>query len=103
MTETGLVSWQERPLLDEVLRGEDEVPRITLRTMLPMFAQEAFTRTQLRGLFAIAYRGEATIGQFAELISVGQPSASVLADRLVQAGLIERKSDTHDCWRTLGR
>ena len=106
MTDTAVARAPDRAarrqaLLDEVLRAEDEVSWITLRTMPPMFAQGAFTWTQLRGLFAIAYRGEATIGQFAELMGVGQPSASVLADRLVRDGLIERKSDTRDRRRTL--
>src|SRR5579863_5792540 len=51
---------------------------------------------QLKGLFAIARKKQSTISQFAELLRIGRSAASLLVDRLVQDGLVERAEDTED-------
>ncbi|MBF6592027.1 MAG: MarR family transcriptional regulator [Ktedonobacterales bacterium] len=58
---------------------------------------------QLKTLFALAAEGPATIGQVAERLSVGLPTASHLVERLVRAGLVERTEDPTDRRRALAR
>jgi DNA-binding MarR family transcriptional regulator len=43
----------------------------------------------------------ATVGRLAELFGIGLPAASVLADRLVRAGYVDRNEDTSDRRRVL--
>jgi len=56
---------------------------------------------QLKTLFVIARSGPASIGQVAETLRVGLPTASHLTDRLVQEGLVCRSVDSEDRRRTL--
>jgi DNA-binding MarR family transcriptional regulator len=54
------------------------------------------------GIF-LFHHGPATIGRLADTFHIGQPAASVLVDRLVGLGLVERHEDPLDRRRTLAR
>lgn len=60
-----------------------------------------FSMPQLKTLLTLYNAGALSIGHIAELLGVGQPTASHLVDRLVQAGLVERTEDSEDRRRTL--
>ena len=54
------------------------------------------TSTQAGALFAIPAEGGASVNAVAEALSLAQSAASVLVQRLEQAGLIERETDPAD-------
>ncbi|MHB9059136.1 MAG: MarR family winged helix-turn-helix transcriptional regulator, partial [Bacillota bacterium] len=56
---------------------------------------------QIKGLFALAKSGGATIGRLAERLGVGEPTASLLVDRLVRQGWVVRGEDPEDRRRTI--
>ncbi len=59
------------------------------------------TMAQLKVLLTLAFEGQATIGKIAETLGIGQPTASHLVDRLVQAGLAQRVEQSTDRRYTL--
>ena len=59
--------------------------------------------SQIRLLLALAHIAPATIGQLADYLRIGQSAASLLVDRLVQAGWVERTDDPLDRRRALVR
>ena len=56
---------------------------------------------QLRAMFFLRDEDEASVGRLAELFGFGLPAASLLADRLVRAGYVERREDPADRRRVL--
>ena len=56
---------------------------------------------QVRALFFLRDEEEASVGRLAELFGFGLPAASLLADRLVRAGYVERREDPADRRRVL--
>ena len=58
---------------------------------------------QLKTLLMLHTSGVLPIGQIAESLGVGQPTASHLVDRLVQAQLVVRAEDPLDRRRTLAQ
>ena len=62
-----------------------------------------FTLPQLKTLKVLAHEGSASIGHIADRLGVGQPTASHLVERLVQAGFVERADDPTNRRRTLAR
>lgn len=59
------------------------------------------TVTQLTALFMLARSGPTSVGQLAEKLGTRLSSASVLVDRLVNAGLIARSPDPRDRRRVI--
>jgi DNA-binding MarR family transcriptional regulator len=51
---------------------------------------------QLRLLWTVFYRTDATMKDFSECLGVSQSTVTQLADRLVRRGLVERKTDPSD-------
>lgn len=51
---------------------------------------------QFKLLFILAFMGPKTIGEAAEILGVGLPTASHLVEKLVQVGMAERINDPHD-------
>jgi DNA-binding MarR family transcriptional regulator len=56
---------------------------------------------QLRALYLVRDEEEIPVGRLAELFGVGLPAASLLADRLVRSGFVERRGDPADRRRVL--
>ena len=94
---------RRQALVSEVIQAEELLTRVAFRTASHLLDKVEFTLKQLRGLFTIAFEGAPTVGQLAELLGTGQPSASALVERLVQAGLVERIQDPSDRRRILVR
>src|SRR5215216_446766 len=61
------------------------------------------TFAQARALFMLAARKELTIGQLAKLLDVGNPTASILVQQLVERGLVTRTEHTTDRRHTIIR
>lgn len=58
---------------------------------------------QLKCLVELYRRTELTVRGLADALGRGLPAASLLADRVVQAGLVERRTDPDDRRRVLLR
>ena len=58
---------------------------------------------QLKAVYFLRDEGESSVGGLAEAFGIGFPAASLLADKLVQAGLVERRDDASDRRRVLLR
>ena len=61
------------------------------------------TFAQARALFMLAARKELTVSQLAKLLDVGNPTASVLVQQLVERELVTRTEDDADRRQTLIR
>jgi DNA-binding MarR family transcriptional regulator len=61
------------------------------------------TMAQLKVLLTLSFKGPAAISKLAEALSISHPTASHLADRLVEAGLVERVEHATDRRVTLAR
>ena len=59
------------------------------------------TMAQVKALYALQRLGTVPVGTLADKLRTGLPAASLIADRLVQAGLVERREDRQDRRRTL--
>jgi DNA-binding MarR family transcriptional regulator len=71
--------------------------------MMSALMEIDLSMAQLRTLFVMAKEEQATIGQVAEQLGIGIPTASHLVEKLVQAALAERAEDPTDRRRTLVR
>jgi len=61
------------------------------------------TFAQARALFMLAARKELTVSQLAKLLGVGNPTASILVQQLVERGLVTRTEHTTDRRHTIVR
>ena len=61
------------------------------------------TFAQARALFMLAARKELTVSQLAKLLDVGNPTASILVQQLVERELVIRTEDTNDRRHTIIR
>jgi DNA-binding MarR family transcriptional regulator len=68
----------------------------------PIWGQLDLTLNQFKGLRVIAH-GPVTIGEFAARLGIAQPTASLLVERLVRVGLVERADDPRNRRRALAR
>jgi DNA-binding MarR family transcriptional regulator len=75
--------------------------RVLQTRTAPVWLELDLTLPQLKTLFTLADLGPAPIGQIGEALQIGQPTASHLVKRLVQAGLATRAEDPLDRRRTL--
>ena len=56
---------------------------------------------QFKALVVLKEQGRQTVGGLARALSISEPSASLLIDRLVLRGFVGRETDTEDRRRTL--
>jgi DNA-binding MarR family transcriptional regulator len=61
------------------------------------------TFAQARALFMLAARKELTVSQLAKLLGVGNPTASILVQQLVERGLVTRAEHATDRRHTIVR
>ena len=59
------------------------------------------TFAQARALFILAARKELTVSQLAKLLGVGNPTASILVQQLVERGLVSRSEHPSDRRNTI--
>ncbi len=67
----------------------------------PVWLALDLTMTQIRALLTLRVAGSQTVGGLADALSVSEPTASQLVERLVQRGMAERHEDAADRRRVL--
>ncbi len=77
--------------------------QLAMARLAQEWSDRGLSLSQIRLLIALSHIGPATIGQLAEHMHTGQSAASLLVDRVVQAGLAERTDDPADRRRALVR
>ena len=85
----------------EISEAYREVSRALWRSTAPVWTELDLSMAQLKTLVILHNTGAVTIGQVAEALGVGLPTASHLVDRLVHAQLAVRAEDPDDRRRTL--
>ncbi|MDQ2713743.1 MAG: MarR family transcriptional regulator [Chloroflexota bacterium] len=63
---------------------------------LPSWLELHISMAQLKGVLVLASLRQSTIRDFAEMLHISPSAGSLLADRLVQDGLVERAEDKED-------
>ena len=89
-------------MIDNALQAQKQIVQAMHAAAEPTWLQLDLTMAQLKGLFALA-DSPMTIGQLADVLGSGKPAASILVERLVQLGLVERAEDALDRRRTIAR
>jgi DNA-binding MarR family transcriptional regulator len=90
-----------RELIDDALAGYRMVHRALLTSKTSRWRDLDISMQQLRALYLLRDEEEIPVGRLAELFGVGLPAASLLADRLVRSGFVERRGDPADRRRVL--
>ena len=91
------------PLVREIAALLRELVHTLGEPTIAAWTELDFTLPQLKTLKVLSHEGSSSIGQIAERLGVGQPTASHLVERLVQAGFVERAEDPTNRRRTLAR
>ena len=82
-------------LLSQTEHVSEIFTRIMLKTMSAGPAEE-ITLAQFHALKHVALHGSCTIGSIAEGLSISQPAATMLVDRIAKRGLVERRTGRND-------
>jgi DNA-binding MarR family transcriptional regulator len=90
-----------QPSTEEALVAYRKLHRALLTSSADKWRDLDISMQQLRALFFLHDYEEASVGRLAELFGFGLPAASLLADRLVRAGYVERREDSTDRRRVL--
>ena len=91
----------DRASVDFALAGYKRMHRAMLTSTARRWRDLDISMQQLRALYFLRDEEVVTVGRLAELFGVGLPAASLLADRLVRAGFVDRRGDTVDRRRVL--
>ena len=90
-------------LVQRALQAQKTIVMAMQAAAEPVWLQLDLTMAQLKGLVLLAQDGPLTIGGMAGALGIGRPAASILVDRLVELGLVERTEDPIDRRRTFAR
>ena len=82
--------------IEAVARTYDVIYHAVQHAAAPLLADSGLTLAQLRILFIMQYRGPVCMGELAERLDIGLPTASYHVEKLVAAGLVERFKDKSD-------
>jgi DNA-binding MarR family transcriptional regulator len=85
----------------EALTGYRMVHRALLTSTASRWRDLDISMQQLRALYLLRDEEEVPVGRLAEIFGIGLPAASLLADRLVRSGFVERRGDPADRRRVL--
>ncbi len=96
----GVVKIPRERLVDDALCAQKSIFVAMQANETVAWIQLELTMAQIKGLFLLADHGPVTVGRLADLLGIGKPSASILADRLVQLGMVDRTDDSNDRRRT---
>ena len=91
------------PLVGEVVGQLRELLHAFLMASVPAWIDLQLTLPQLRTVFIIAHNKTSSVIQIARHLGIGEPTASHLIDKLVQAGLVDRSEDPTDRRRAIVR
>jgi DNA-binding MarR family transcriptional regulator len=87
-------------LLDAVIQGQKRILRATHAASTPTWLEIHLSMAQLKGLFVLD-RGAMSVSEVGEALGTGKAAASLLVERLVRVGLVDRTEDPVDRRRTL--
>src|SRR6202158_4804092 len=85
-----------QPSPDEALAAYRKLHRALLTSSASKWRNLDISMQQVRAMFFLRDEEEASVGRLAELFGFGLPAASLLADRLVRAGYVDRRDDPAD-------
>jgi DNA-binding MarR family transcriptional regulator len=83
------------------IEAQHAVAQAMHRATMPDWIHMDLTMAQLKTLMTLATQGAMNVSGIAERLEFGKPAASILVDRLVQLGYVERTEDIEDRRRTL--
>jgi len=90
-----------QPSTEDALAAYKQLHRAMLNSSASKWRDLDISMQQLRAIYFLRDEEEASVGRLAELFGIGMPAASLLADRLVRAGYVERREDPADRRRVL--
>src|SRR5215467_654715 len=90
-----------REAIAAIVSAQQRVAHRMFQASIPDWIQLDLTMGQLRTLMALAADAPMTVSQLADRLAISKPTASILIDRLVQAGDADRTEDQGDRRRTL--
>jgi MarR family transcriptional regulator, organic hydroperoxide resistance regulator len=91
------MSSDREALLQEAQRLHKFITRANFKeAILPSWLELHVSMAQLKGIMVLAFLGQSTIRDFAEVLHISPSAGSLLVDRLVQDGLVERAEDQED-------
>ena len=102
MEKPGILS-SDDPLVREVVELLRELLHAFLMASVPAWVDLQLTLPQLRTVFIVAHNKTSSVMQIAQHLGIGEPTASHLIDKLVQAGLVDRSEDPMDRRRAIVR
>jgi len=88
-------------LIEDILQAQHKINRAIAASSSQSWIDLDLSMAQLKTLVTLYDGGALSIGQVAEVLGIGQPTASHLVDRLVQSGFVVRAEDPVDRRRTL--
>lgn len=95
----GNTHMNDREFLSQTEHISDIFTKIMVKIMTPNLADgvpDEITMSQFQALKHIANNGPCTIGSIAEGLSISQPAATMLVDRMVRKGYVERRPGRND-------
>lgn len=90
-----------QPSTEDALAAYKKLHRAMLNSSASKWRDLDISMQQLRAIYFLRDEEEVSVGRLAELFGIGLPAASLLADRLVRAGYVERREDPDDRRRVL--
>ena len=94
---------QQAAIIEEIVQAHHTISKAIAASVPSVWIDLDLSMAQLKTLMTLYNRGPMSIGQIAECLDIGQPTASHLVDRLVQTGLVQRTEDPLDRRRTLAQ
>jgi len=95
---------QERlDTIEDIIATQQNILRAIGASFGPVWMTLDLSMAQLKTLVALHTAGPLSIGQIADHLGIGQPTASHLVDRLVQSELVVRAEDALDRRRTVAQ
>lgn len=95
-----MIRGERGALLDAVIQGQKRILRATHAASTPTWLEIHLSMAQLKGLFVLT-RGAMSVSEVGEALGTGKAAASLLIERLVRVGLVDRTEDPVDRRRTL--
>jgi len=94
---------QQSTIIEDIIEAHRSIFRAIGASAPSVWMELDLSMAQLKTLMTLYNGGAAPIGQLAEYLGIGQPTASHLVDRLVQTQLVLRTEDPLDRRRTLAQ
>jgi DNA-binding MarR family transcriptional regulator len=94
---------QQSQIIEDIIESHQNILRAISASCPSVWMDIDLSMAQLKTLMTLYNGGALSIGQIAENLSIGQPTASHLVDRLVQTQLVLRTEDPIDRRRTLAQ